>query len=239
MALDVLQRKSQIRDSRNTMRSRGISFTDSPRVALLKRLGLSSQLSLGDVLKSWDVLKTVEFVERSLPRDAAILDIGCFCSEVLLCLHDLGFTNLAGCDLNPEIAQMPYAGEIDYRVDNFLCTSFADASFDAVTSISVLEHGFDGPAFLREASRLVKPGGYLLSSFDYWPEKIDTGDTQFFGMSWTLFSQEEIYALIADAEQYGFYPVGDMAPAASRPPIKCAGFNYTFGWLALRKLGPV
>ena len=238
MALDVLQSKSQIRDSRNIMRSRGISFTDSPQMAVLKRLGLSPQLSIGDVLTSWDVLKTVEFLERSLPSEAAILDIGCFCSEVLLCLHDLGFTNLSGCDLNPEIARMPYARAIDYRVDDFLCTSFADASFDAVTSVSVLEHGFDGPAFLKEASRLVKPGGYLLSSFDYWPEKIDTGDTRFFGMSWTLFSQEEIYDLIEDAKEYGFHPVGGIATAASGRPIKCAGYNYTFGWLALRKLLP-
>lgn len=192
MTLEVLQTREQIRAARAEMKSRGISFTDTYFTARLKELGLLRSLSLGDTLKSWDVFRTVKFLEQTLAYDAAILDIGCFCSEVLLSLQAAGFNNLTGNDLNPEIATMPQLPEIQYRQENFLQSSLLDGSFEAITSISVLEHGFNGPAYLGEMSRLLKPGGYLLTSFDYWPEKIDTGDTTFFDMSWTLFSRQEI-----------------------------------------------
>lgn len=235
MALEVLQNKAQIRAARAELKKRNISFTDGPITALAKRLQLDKSLSIGDVLKSWDVLKTVEFIERNLGKDSPILDIGCFCSEILLCLHDLGFSHLTGCDLNPEVTRMPYAGDISYIEENFLTTSFADASFDAITSISVLEHGYNGPAYIKEMSRILRPGGYLVSSFDYWPEKLDTGDTNFFGMSWTLFSQREIERLVDQSADLGLMPVGRMRPTASKRPIRCSGFDYTFGWLALVK----
>ena len=235
MTLEVLQSRKQIRDARDTMKSRGISFTDSRFAGLLKRLGLAGGLSLGDELKSWDILKTVELLEQELPRDATILDVGCFCSEVLLCLHEIGFTHLIGSDLNADIGDMPFADTIQYRQEDFLNSGLEDGSVDAITSISVLEHGFDGPAYLAEMSRLLKPGGLLLTSFDYWPDKIDTGDTQFFGMSWTLFSREEVLEFITLAREYQLEPLGEISTEASARPIRCAGYAYTFAWLGLKK----
>ncbi len=46
---------------------------------------------------------------------------------------------------------------------------FPDASFDVVFSIAVLEHVKDVPAVLREALRVVKPGGLVLMNVPtYW-----------------------------------------------------------------------
>jgi ubiquinone/menaquinone biosynthesis C-methylase UbiE len=119
---------------------------------------------------------------------------------------------------------MPYQGKIKYEIINFLKTKFADNSFKAITSISVIEHGFDATALLSEVSRLLQPGGYFISSFDYWPEKIDTKGITFFGMDWTIFSEQEIINFVDQAKDFGLSPVSEMS---------CK--RYTFGWLVLKK----
>ena len=50
-----------------------------------------------------------------------------------------------------------------------LPTPFSDGSFDVITSVSVIPARFDAPALLREASRVLAPGGSFGASFDYWP----------------------------------------------------------------------
>jgi len=114
-------------------------------------------------------------------------------------------------------------------------TLFGDKSFDAVTAISVIEHGYDPQRLIPEIARLLRPGGYFLASFDYWPEKIDTTGTRIFGMEWTIFSREEVLGFLSKAREYGLTPVGDLALDAGDKVIRWGGKEYTFGWLALRK----
>lgn len=53
---------------------------------------------------------------------------------------------------------------------------FGDNTFDAVLSISVLEHIDDPVNYLREISRVLKPGGYLYLAFPnrLWPRETHT-----------------------------------------------------------------
>ncbi len=235
MTLEVLQSKQQIAQSRVELKQRGMSHTNTIWRKILKKARLSRTLSVGEDAKSWDVLRTAQYIEKNLPKDAEILDIGCYCSEILPSLHKLGYSSMTGVDLNPNISLMPYADSISYTKQNFLGTNFDDESFDAITSISVIEHGLNAPALLGEMSRLLKPGGILISSFDYWPEKTDTGETTFFDMSWLIFSREEIEAFIEQAADYNLQPAGEMFGDASERAISCEGFDYTFGWLVLEK----
>ncbi len=237
MSMAVLKNMDQVREARRAMVARGASAIDAPWTALLRKLRLVGGVGIGDYLKSWDVWESVQFLERNVPKDAPILDIGCYASEVLVSLHRVGFTNLAGIDLNPALDRMPHQGTIRYQVGDFLRTPYPDGSFAAITSISVIEHGYDGPALCREASRLLKPGGYLVMSFDYWPEKIDTTGIRIFGMTWTLFSRGEIQDLVAEAGRHGLSPVGELKAEAQDAPIDFGGKKYTFGWLVLRKSG--
>jgi SAM-dependent methyltransferase len=149
----------------------------------------------------------------------------------------LGYRNLVGADLNPGLLEMPYNNSIRYEICDFMHTKFADSSFQVITSISVIEHGFDDLSLLRESSRLLKPGGYFIASFDYWPDKIDTFDTKLFGMDWMIFSREDIEGLIAKANAYGLSPVGEMRYDRKDALIEFEGRNYTFAWLALQKRG--
>ena len=239
MTLEVLQNKSQINHARQQLIERGISHVDtpdSPWRALLRRLGIIRSVVVGDFIKSWDVLATINFLERHVDKDAPILDIGCYASEVIISLHKLGYSNLVGADLNPGLGTMPYNDRIRYEIADFMHTSFPNESFQAITSISVIEHDFNGHALLTEMSRLLRPGGYFIASFDYWPEKIDTSGTRFFNMDWKIFSREEVRHFISEAADFGLHPLGEMAYASGEKPVDCAGKQYTFGWLALEKI---
>lgn len=238
MVMKVLQDREQISLARQDLIKKGASHVDcpdSPIKALLRRLGLVRGVVMGDTLKSWDVLATVSFIESNVKKNEPILDIGCYSSEILASLLKVGYSNLTGADLNPNLKRMPYQESIRYEVTNFMHTSFPDASFKAITSISVIEHDFDGQALLKESSRLLQPGGYFIASFDYWPEKIDTTGTRFFGMDWKIFSKEEVTDFVNDAAAYGFFPVGEMNYSGKDKPIDCAGKEYTFAWLVLKK----
>lgn len=237
MSVEVLKAKEDIDSSRSRLLDRGISCLalEIGRRSRWQRLLGTGRRTLGDAVKSWDVLRTVEYLERAYPRSARVLDIGAFNSEVLCVLHRLGFERLTGVDLNPAIRDMPLAEAIRYEVGNFLHTPFPEDSFDVVTAISVIEHGFEGPALLTELSRILAPGGSFVASVDYWPEKIDTSNQKFFGMDWRIFSRDELGALVALAADYGFAPEGTLALEAGEPTIHCADRDYTFAWLALKK----
>ncbi len=235
MTMNVLQRRQQIKEARAELERRGLSTVDSPARQLLRKLRLSPAFAVGDTVKSWDVLATIGFIEQRVPKTGAILDIGAFASEIPVALHRLGYGNLSGVDLNPQVRASPHADVIRYVVGDFLQAPFPDGSFDAITAISVIEHGFDGKRLLRELARLLRPGGFFIASFDYWPEKIDTAGQKFFDLDWLIFSEQEARAFVEEARLFGLAPAGPLNFAAAEKPIKCVGRSYTFGWLALQK----
>jgi ubiquinone/menaquinone biosynthesis C-methylase UbiE len=235
MTMKVLQNKLQISKARQELMNKGASLLESPFRSLLRKYGVARGVAMGDMVKSWDVLSTVNFLESHVQKNDPILDIGCYASEVIVALHKLGFSNLTGADLNADLRKMPYQDAIHYEITDFMHTKFSDASFQAITSISVIEHGFDGQSLLKEMSRLLKPGGYFIASFDYWPEKIDTTGTKFFEMDWKIFSKNEVIDFINAAAAYGFSPNGETTYEGQDKPIDCANKQYTFGWLVLKK----
>ncbi len=235
MSLKVLPDMSLVDAARRTMVEMGASAIESPVRQALRRWGLNRSIRLGDHLKSWDMLETIRFLQAHVGREEPILDIGAFASEITVSLHRLGYTRLSGVDLNERIHRMPHSDRIDYRVSDFMHTPFTDGSFAAVTAISVIEHGLDQTALLREVARLLRPGGCFVSSFDYWIDKIDTTGITIFDMSWTIFSRQDVENLIAEAAEFGLKPAGPLDFTCGGRPIDCMGRDYTFGWLALEK----
>jgi SAM-dependent methyltransferase len=235
MSAKALRFKWEIDNARLELNRRGLSFTGSWWGNALDRLGMSNRIKVGDYLKSWDVLKTANFLEERVSRDAPILDIGAFASEIVCVLHRLGYSNVFGVDLDPHLKLMPFARAIHYEVANFMHTPFENESFQAITAISVIEHGFKSKALLLEMSRLLRPGGYFIASFDYWPQKVDTTGVLVFGMDWRIFSEEELLQFIEEAHAYGLAPAGEVNLQAQDAPISYAEKDYTFAWLALQK----
>lgn len=233
MALEILQDKGQIIAARREMMALGVDCADRGAKRFLKRLKVLPGVVLGDPLKSWDVFNTLNFLDEHVSRKNAVLDLGAYASEVLPALYGMGYANLLGIDLNPEIRKMPYSEKIHYLNGDMYRTPFPDKAFSAITAISVIEHGFDQHRLLYEVSRLLIPGGFFLASVDYWPQKINTNGVEAFGLDWTIFSQKEIESLVAHAEAYGLIPVGEMKTEGTEAPINWLGKNYTFAWLAL------
>jgi SAM-dependent methyltransferase len=233
---EVLQNKQAIEDARESLEKKGCFIVQEGwSLRHLRSLGLVRSLPVGDHVKSWDVNRTLDFIAAELPKDAQILDFGAYCSEVPVALARMGYTRVHGVDLNPKVQQMPFANKVNYSVGNFMQTHFQSQAFDAVTAISVIEHGYDPDRLFSEVGRLLKSGGYFVASFDYWPEKIDTGNTKFFDMSWLIFSSADVERMFDIARNYGFSPAGELYPTAKDRAIHCAGYDYTFGWVVLKK----
>jgi 2-polyprenyl-3-methyl-5-hydroxy-6-metoxy-1,4-benzoquinol methylase len=93
-----------------------------------------------------------------------VLDIGCGKGDLLKSLAGRQW-QLHGCDW---LEALPEAGEIAYRsidLNRNGLAGYDDASFDVVLCSDVIEH-LESPAMLlREAARVLKPGGTALISF--------------------------------------------------------------------------
>jgi SAM-dependent methyltransferase len=239
MSLQVLHSQQQILDARQALIARRLSHVEpqwmSAMRRFLQRVRLELPPPMGDRLKSWDVLSTIDFLQGAVPKDAPVLDIGCFASESILALHDAGFSNLTGIDLNPGVRKMKYAQHVDYRVADFLENGLSEDSYNAITAISVIEHGFQPRRLAAEIARLLKPGGYFVASFDYWPDKIDTSGIRIFDLEWLIFSKDDVVRFVSECATHGLRPAGELSFDAGPPVIHQGRFHYTFAWMVLRK----
>jgi SAM-dependent methyltransferase len=89
-----------------------------------------------------------------------ILDLGCGTGGVLTHLGQFGAA--LGLDPAPEAAHYCRRRRVPMVVGSGLELPFAAASFDAVLALDVIEHVPDDVALLREAWRVLRPGGVLL-----------------------------------------------------------------------------
>ena len=239
MTVETLKTKQDNSEARAILVQRKTSFIASkPKSSLYKKwLSLlhKEDILIGEFNKSWDVLRTVQFIETHLSSQNNILDIGAYASEVLCVLYLLKFKNLFGIDLNPQVVNMPYSRRISYQVSDFMKTNFEDSRFSAITAISVIEHGLDIEKLLKEISRLLKSGGYFIGSTDYWDEKINTEGIQIFNMDWQIFSSNELTNFFDIAAKYGLYLYGNCDLSVQDRVISCLGKDYTFAWFVLQK----
>ena len=101
-----------------------------------------------------------------LPKGARVLDGGCGLGDWTLHFAREGFS-VVGLDLSRKTVEQLQARFPDatFASGDIRHTGFEDASFDAYFSWGVVEHFEAGPQeCLREAWRILKPGGLLFIS---------------------------------------------------------------------------
>ena len=99
---------------------------------------------------------------------ARILDAGCGSGRTLDDLAAYG--EVAGVELNPRgVEAARLRGHEDVRQAPVEAIPHADASFDLVTCLDVIEHTPDDVRSLTELRRVTRPGGALLLSVPAYP----------------------------------------------------------------------
>jgi len=215
-------------------------------------------------IKSWDTYKMIKMINGA-NRESFVLDVGCYESPILPMLKRLGFINLYGCDLvlkssdcNPNftnnnnnnnssfkyhedyepIAKMYTDKSYKLSIRDIEDTKYSDQMFDYVTSLSVIEHGVNIERYFREMSRIIKSNGYLLTSTDYWPDKLvnnknvlskETPDN--------IFSRDEIEKLVEIADKNGLKLIEPIDFQYKHKVVRwnSIGLDFTFIFFAMRK----
>jgi len=188
--------------------------------------------------KNWDHLAAVTTILANTDRSARILDAGAeIYSNVLPALFLYGYRELYG--INLDFADATRRGPIRYIPGDLTRTPFPDGFFDAITCLSVIEHGVPLNDYFREMYRLLKPHGLLITSTDYYATPIDTQGHFAHGTPIKIFSRPEIEAALDLARSVGFESTENVDLECEEKPIRWEpfGLEYTFVLFTLRKPG--
>ncbi|HEY0464529.1 MAG TPA: class I SAM-dependent methyltransferase [Polyangiaceae bacterium] len=244
--LKLLNSMQELEDARSWLRERGVDFTQPSKAwiwRLLFTLRFRTPALPADKLKSWDVASMVQLIEKLAPdRSSPILDLGCFNSEILWSLRDIGYRELYGCDLNPLCKWMPYWTSVRYTTGDMTRTDYSSGKFQVLTAVSAIEHGVPIAALAREASRLLRPGGIFLLTTDYdgSAAKHDTSGELIFEQAWTIFSASGLQSVVEEFRANGLELLNEVAEAEwnhDARPVTWNGQEYTFALLAFRRTG--
>ncbi len=230
MLCRVLRSERELADAQREYRSRGLCAPTDRR-------------------KAWDNLVALEALAHTSPHES-IADLGCRSGILLTWLHQMGRRNLWGCDLKRPLPAFKRAVAHAY-FPTFLHglemyarnrprmtrspaenTGFPGGAFAAVTAMSLIEHRVRTADFFAEACRLLRPGGIVFLSTDYWSSPMSTpsGDR--------VFGPDDVVRLSAEAANAGLVPLEEPALEVGAPVILEGGLRYTFLTLAFERPPP-
>jgi hypothetical protein len=199
----------------------------------VQKLGLPL---ISDAPKNWDSLAALDLILRCTDKKARIFDAGGeLYSMILPWLFLYGYRNLSAGNLVFETSVKK--GPIVYRYSNITKTEFDSNAYDAITCLSVIEHGVNLRSYFCEMSRILKPGGVLITSADYFETEVDTRGQVAYGVPIHIFAREEIAQALEIAGQFGLTLTSPIDLSAEEKIVNWKEYdlNYTFVIFSLRK----
>lgn len=169
-------------------------------------------------------------------KDGDLLDMGSSGSWILHNAIKMGIKGKkCGIDLSDHEA--PISG-VEYTKGDLMKTPYTQKSFDTITCLSVIEHEVDYDKLAKEAARLLRKGGSLYISFDYWNPKVNTDDvgTKLYGLKWNILDASDVTQLELAMGRYGLHMSSNLDWTTKDKVINpqfCSpyGREYTFGLL--------
>jgi 2-polyprenyl-3-methyl-5-hydroxy-6-metoxy-1,4-benzoquinol methylase len=136
---------------------------------------------------------------------ARLLDVGCSSGALLLVARGMGF-DPEGVEIAPEAGDA--ARLAGFRVHTGLLEEggYADATFDAITLVELLEHLREPRALLAECRRILRPGGVMMATTPN-------------GASWTaavMGARWDVFSLIGMGGHVSFFNPGSLRLLAER-----------------------
>jgi 2-polyprenyl-3-methyl-5-hydroxy-6-metoxy-1,4-benzoquinol methylase len=182
--------------------------------------------------KNWDSLIALSVVLDEGDRNKSVLDAGGeFYSMILPWLSLFGFKDLV-C-INLSIARKTKFRGILYEPGDITKTHFENDRFDYITCLSVIEHGVDLDQFFKETNRILKKGGKLILSTDYFEKKIDTKGIVAFGVPVYVFDKNSILELIKKAKKNGLELTQDVNLSCTDKTVTWDPFDLKFTYITL------
>jgi ubiquinone/menaquinone biosynthesis C-methylase UbiE len=139
-----------------------------------------------------------------------MLDLGCGTGFLIQLARDL-FDEVHGVDVTPAMLERvdTSTGNVTLHLASAEDVPLPDASFDLVTAYSFLHHLEDYHAVLREAQRLLRPGGLFFADLEpnklHWDAMVALADTPPAELSpWLVQARDSVLATDSRVErEYG------------------------------------
>lgn len=183
--------------------------------------------------KDWDIAHLISAI-----GEGNFLDMGSSDSYILknLCIRRTAGEKY-GVDLQePDVP----LSDVNYSIGDLMNTGLPGEHFDAVTCLSVLEHQVDYDRFAAEASRLLRNGGRLFITFDYWEPKIKT-PVKLYNLDWQPLDRTLVEQLIKACSDKGLQIDAPFDYSLGKPVIKWGYYaphpdvSYTFAMASFTK----
>ena len=113
--------------------------------------------------------RCADALKRFVASDDAVLDIGCGTGLSGTALAAVGFSNVTGTDVNPEM--LAVAVKAGMYQDTWLTDvakpfPFVPGAYAAIAAVGVIGVGAAPPSLLGQALDALKPGGHLVFSYN-------------------------------------------------------------------------
>lgn len=231
----ILPRLGDLNDTSWIISQTNRSLLDSDSVSKATGIALRAGISSHeDAAKNWDNLVAVWHATMTTDIDSPVMDVAATEGSAFLpALERFGYQHLFSINIdepNPRTI-----GKIHYQHGDCTNTSFEDNYFGFISCLSVIEHGVDIQKFMQESARILKSGGYLLVSTDYWQDTVDTFGQTAFGSPVKVFTAQEIAELINFAQSAGLQITSNVDLTCNERVVNWIGMDYTFINLLFRK----